>query len=335
MTTGFATANSGHANVEKRRSKRFPVAVAAEIKWHGPDGVRIKGNAQTVEVNAHGGLLGMEIYPNVGDVIELTNRVSSESVEARVIAMRRSSPEAPQGMAVELFVPSETFWGMNFQLMKSTAGLRTLWQSVQSDGIDPRLLRELREVVDYIRRGAWAIEESKQLRLHREGQQGLLPLLVSEQIHCTTRLCNELAVELESHEINFGTHGIAELYRAIDRLRERVEPSAFSVEQNAPEKRRFPRIKPLKGMWVAWDGGGQRFVSNVFDLSTGGVFIPIPELPPVGTVVKIIFEVHGGDVHAPAIVRHTVLGRGMGVEFMAMDDQVQARVQRLLKELVR
>src|ERR1700688_3054078 len=105
--------------------------------------------------------------------------------------MRGSSPAAPPRIAIELFVPSETFWGMNFQLMKSTAGLRTLWQSVQSDGIDPRLLRELREVVDHIRRGAWAIEESEQLRLHREGQQGLLPLLVSKQFHCTPRLCNE------------------------------------------------------------------------------------------------------------------------------------------------
>jgi hypothetical protein len=335
MTMDYPSTTTCHAKVEKRRSKRFPVAVAVEIKWHGPDGVRIKGDAQAAEVNAHGGLLGMETYPNVGNIIELTNLVSAESAEARVVAMRGPSPDAPQGVAVELFVPSETFWGMNFQLMKSTAGLRTLWQRVQSDGIDPRLLREFREVVDHIRRSAWVIEESEQHHLHRQRQQGLLPLLTSERIHCTTRLCNELAVELESHEISFGTPGIAELGRAIDRVRESVEPTAMSVEQTAPEKRRFPRIKPSKGMWVAWDGGGQRFVSSVFDLSMGGVFIPIPELPPVGTVVKLIFEVPGGDLHAPAIVRHTVPGRGMGVEFMAMDDQIQARVQRLLKELVR
>src|SRR6202521_4149688 len=148
MTMVDPTADASHAKVEKRRSKRFPVAVAAEIKWHGPDGVRIKGNAQAAEVNAHGGLLGMETYPNVGDIIELTNRVSAESVEARVVAMRGSSLGAPQGIAIELFVPSETFWGMNFQLMKTTAGLRALGQSIRPDGIDLRLLRECRGVAD-------------------------------------------------------------------------------------------------------------------------------------------------------------------------------------------
>jgi hypothetical protein len=334
MTTVYSTADSSHAKVEKRRSKRFPVAVAAEIKWHGPDGVRIKGNAQAAEVNAHGGLLGMETYPNVGDIIELTNRVSDESVEARVVAMRGLSPGAPQGIAIELFVPSETFWGMNFQLMKNTAGLRTLWQSVQSDGIDPRLLKEFREVVDYIRRGAWAMEEWEQRHLQRQGQQDALPLLTSERIRCTTRLCNELAVELEFHEVSLRTGGIAELYRAIDRVCQCLEPSAMSLEQDSQEKRRFPRMKLSKGMWVAWDGGGQRLVSSVFDLSMGGVFIPISELPPVGTVVKLIFEVPGGDLLAPAIVRHTVPGRGMGVEFTPMDGQVRARVQQLLRELV-
>jgi hypothetical protein len=42
MTMENPAANSGAARVEHRRSKRFPVAVAAEVKWHGPGGVRIK-----------------------------------------------------------------------------------------------------------------------------------------------------------------------------------------------------------------------------------------------------------------------------------------------------
>jgi hypothetical protein len=51
--------------------------------------------------------------------------------------------------------------------------------------------------------------------------------------------------------------------------------------------------------------------------------------------VKLIFEVPGGDVHAPAVVRHTVIGRGMGVEFTAMEDDDLARIHQLLNELVR
>src|ERR1700686_336370 len=138
------TANSCAARVEHRRSKRYPVTVAAEVKWHGSGGARIKEQARAEEVNAHGGLLRMNIYPNVGEIIELTNVVSAESVEGRVLAMRGSTSDVPHGIVAELFVPSETFWGKNFQLMKATAGLLKLGQSLWSDGIDGRILKEFR-----------------------------------------------------------------------------------------------------------------------------------------------------------------------------------------------
>src|ERR1035437_13468 len=117
------TANSRSPRGEHRRRKRFPVGVAAERKWHGPGGGRITEKAHAQEVNAHGGLLRMDTYPNVGDIIELTNLISAESVEGRVLAIRGSTANVPQGIVIELFVPSETFWGMNFQLMKTTVGL--------------------------------------------------------------------------------------------------------------------------------------------------------------------------------------------------------------------
>jgi hypothetical protein len=68
-----STVNSSAARVEHRRSKRFRVSVAAELKWHGPGGARITEKAHAEEVNAHGGLLRMITYPNMGDIIELTN----------------------------------------------------------------------------------------------------------------------------------------------------------------------------------------------------------------------------------------------------------------------
>ena len=335
MTMEDAIANSCAARVEHRRSKRFFLAVATEVKWHGAGGVRIKEKAHTEEVNAHGGLLRMDTYPNMGDVIELTNLISAESVEGRVLAMRGSTANAPQGIVVELFVPSETFWGMNFQLMKTTAGLLKLGQSLRPDGLDLRLLREFRDVADYIRRNAWAIEESQKLHSQQQGPEEVLSLLMSERIRCATRLCNELVVELEAREVTFKTEGIAEFYRAVDRAYQCLERFVMPQEKDTREKRRFPRLDLPKGVWVARQGGGQRFVSRVFDLSMGGVFIPTSELLPVGTVVKLIFETPDGDVHASAVVRHTVVGRGMGVEFAAMDDDDLARTHRLLKKLVR
>jgi len=335
MTMENPNANPCAARVEHRRSKRFLIAVAAEVKWHGPGGVRIKESAHAEEVNAHGGLLRMNTYPNVGDIIELTNVVSAESVEGRVLAMRGSTVEMPQGMVVELFVPSETFWGMNFQLMKATAGLLKLGQSLRPEGIDLRLLREFRDAADYIRRSAWAIEASLQFHSQRRDPQEALSLLTSERMRCATHLCNELTVELESSEVNFKTEGIADFYRAINRSHQCLERLVMHQGKDTREKRLFPRVELSKGVWVAWQGGGQRFVSQVFDLSNGGVFVPTSDLPPVGTVVKLIFEVSGGDVHAPAVVRHTVVGRGMGLGFTAMDEDDLARILQLLHELVR
>jgi len=335
MTMENPTANSCAARVEQRRSKRFPVSVAAEVKWHGPDGVRIKEKARAEEVNAHGGLLRMNVYPNVGDIIELTNVGSAKSVEGRVLAMRGSTAEALRGMVVELFVPSETFWGTNFQLMKITAELLKLGQNLRPDGIDPRLLREFRSVADHIRRSVWAIEESYQFHLQNRDSREGPSLLTSERMRCATRLCEELTVELESSELTFKTEGIADFYRAVNRAYQYLERLVMPQEKDIREKRLFPRVELSKGVWVAWQGGGQRFVSQVFDLSNGGVFVPTLDLPPVGTVVKLIFEGSGGDIHAPAVVRHTVVGRGMGLGFAAMDEDDLAHILQLLHELLR
>ena len=86
------------------------------------------------------------------------------------------------------------------------------------------------------------------------------------------------------------------------------------TQEDTGDKRRYSRVEIPKGMWMAWEGSGQRFVSRVFDLSLGGVFIPTPEPPPVGTFIKLVFETSGRDVRARAIVRRTVPGTGMGVE---------------------
>jgi len=86
-------------------------------------------------------------------------------------------------------------------------------------------------------------------------------------------------------------------------------------------------------MRVAWEGSGQRFVSQVFDLSLGGVFIPTADPPPVGTSVKLVFEISGRNIRARAIVRRSVSGIGMGVEFVAMGYEERGQLLGLLKKL--
>ena len=86
---------------------------------------------------------------------------------------------------------------------------------------------------------------------------------------------------------------------------------------------------------MAWQSGGDRVVSRVGTLGLGGLFISTPEPPPIGEVIKLFFEVPDGEVRAQAVVRDSQPGKGMGIEFTAMGHQARARLNHLLKRILR
>ena len=98
-------------------------------------------------------------------------------------------------------------------------------------------------------------------------------------------------------------------------------------------KRRFPRVALPKGMLVAWQHSGERAVSRIATLGLGGLFIAAPDPPPAGTVMKIVFDVPGGEVRARAIVKNVKPGQGMAVAFIDMGYPDRARLDQLLKKL--
>jgi hypothetical protein len=67
----------------------------------------------------------------------------------------------------------------------------------------------------------------------------------------------------------------------------------------------------------------------------GGLFISVHNPPPVGTKLRLSFEVPGGNVHAEAIVRNIVSGEGMGVEFTRLGLKDRLLLEKLLKRLLR
>lgn len=98
--------------------------------------------------------------------------------------------------------------------------------------------------------------------------------------------------------------------------------------------RRYPRIGLPRGLYVAWQGLGKRLVSRVETLGMGGLFIEVPDPPPIGESVRLYFQVPGGEVRARALVRSSQQGKGMGVEFIAMGHEGRARLNRLLHRLL-
>jgi len=100
------------------------------------------------------------------------------------------------------------------------------------------------------------------------------------------------------------------------------------------EVRRYPRVGLPKGMLVAWQSGGDRIVSRIETMGLGGLFIQTPDPPEVGMILKLVFQLPGGDVRARAVVRNSEKGAGMGVEFTGMGYEARARLVQVLRRLL-
>ncbi len=97
-------------------------------------------------------------------------------------------------------------------------------------------------------------------------------------------------------------------------------------------RRRFRRI-PVPGLfWVTWETAAKRQVSRVLNASLDGMFLATTDPPPAGTSLKLIFEGPAGQVQTAAIVKNSIFGSGMGVEFKGMKDEDRNQLNALLKQ---
>jgi hypothetical protein len=101
------------------------------------------------------------------------------------------------------------------------------------------------------------------------------------------------------------------------------------------KNRNYVRVRVPKGTMVAWEHGGKREVSHVSVIGLGGLFVSTPQPPPIGEIIKLIFEVPGGDVRARAVVRDSQPGKGMGIQFVAMVQEARARLNRHMNNLAK
>jgi len=107
------------------------------------------------------------------------------------------------------------------------------------------------------------------------------------------------------------------------------------TEKSSSGERKHPRIALPNGMWVAWYGGAEHQISRVGTLGMGGIFICVANPPPVGTTLKMAFEVPSGEVQAEGVVRNIEPGKGMGLQFTRLGPKDRVLLQRLLKRLLR
>ena len=208
--------------IERRKAQRFPVAVPLEVSWRNSDGQVRREQAIARQVNGNGGQLEMSVYPDVGSRITLTNFLSAQTAEARVLATPQSREGVSHGIIVELIAPSESFWGVNFQVKKASVELQKLEQSLQSEGIDLRVLNEFRDAVDYVRTVSVVVQQLREQQLQGREDGEVSAMLTAERIRRTTNLCIEVITDLDAQRVTSTTKGVDELYDALEQACDRL-----------------------------------------------------------------------------------------------------------------
>ena len=99
------------------------------------------------------------------------------------------------------------------------------------------------------------------------------------------------------------------------------------------DRRCYPRLLSPKGTIVAWQTANTRVVSSVDNFGLGGLYIRTPDPPATGTFIQLLLEAPTGEVRARAVVQRSRPKEGMGVKFVAMQQEDRARFAGWLKSL--
>lgn len=97
--------------------------------------------------------------------------------------------------------------------------------------------------------------------------------------------------------------------------------------------RKYPRLAAPKGLWVAWKSSAQTTTSRAVVMGLGGLFLHAPQCPSDGSTLELIFDLPSGQVRGRAIVRDSIPGKGMGIQFVQMKPEDRAKLHRFLTAL--
>lgn len=101
------------ANDEKRRSSRLFQRIGVQVRGLDPEGHKFRESCQTIVVNAQGGLIYLNETVELGGQVQITNPVTDEEQECRVVYLGDVSDKG-QRVGLEFLSPSPHFWGLEF-----------------------------------------------------------------------------------------------------------------------------------------------------------------------------------------------------------------------------
>lgn len=97
--------------------------------------------------------------------------------------------------------------------------------------------------------------------------------------------------------------------------------------------RRASRAEAGERVFAFWNCAGRESLSRVRDLSCWGLFVETPLEENIDAPVNLQFLVDEGQIRANAVVRYVRRGKGLGLKFIAINDQDSQRLAGLLKRL--
>ena len=115
-----------------------------------------------------------------------------------------------------------------------------------------------------------------------------------------------------------------------------AQPKSAHLGPPVRSRRRYPRAR-VSGdiaVWIERDGTVRRVMGRIVVLGAGGAYLEIGENYPVGTVLGVAFTEDPlmDELTCAAVVRNSLDGQGIGVEFLDLDPLDQARIQAFVEQ---
>jgi hypothetical protein len=112
------------------------------------------------------------------------------------------------------------------------------------------------------------------------------------------------------------------------------KPPAKRVERSGAEKRRFVRHKVLFPITISFaDGRRSHMQCNATDISGRGCYVESLVPLMIDTEVVVTFWIDSQKFTTKGIVRASDPGVGMGIEFTALEMQIQQHLQEYLEKI--
>ncbi len=101
------------------------------------------------------------------------------------------------------------------------------------------------------------------------------------------------------------------------------------------ERRTLPRMRCAASAELHPEGQAAPIMAGIADLSLGGCFVDMPMPLRIGTNLKVVLWLDSVKMQASAVVSNTRPGFGMGLHFMRLPAEEQAKLQVYIAKIPR